>query len=282
MKEYLEEGHTVQCFETTQCIGGAFAGVGTTASTRIYDEMHLTISNYYMAFSDFPPRDEWRFWTGQEYGRYLEEYAQAFDLRRHIMFSHSCLRVERVETNSWNVTVLNIAENIEETLEFDAVAVCVGAHRLAKKPPIQDEHLFRGQVIHSSHYVNATSFAGKRVVCVGLGESGADIVREISSVSEECHLVVHQYPFCLPRLLPDGHPADALTSRLFYPQRDDSFFLWLFVLLVYLVIWLPLTLTRWGIRYTCWRGQTGPSVLSSFDSSPGSNVCGGGLNVNTY
>jgi cation diffusion facilitator CzcD-associated flavoprotein CzcO len=46
------------------------------------------------------------------------------------------------------------------------------------------------------------------VVVVGIGESGADLVKDISEVASSCHLVVRKYPFCIPRMLADGHPND--------------------------------------------------------------------------
>jgi cation diffusion facilitator CzcD-associated flavoprotein CzcO len=95
MKELLAEGHAVECFEKAASCGGAFSGKGSE-SNRIYESLYLTISNFYMAFSDFPPKDGWKFWTGAEYLQYLLDYAKHFDLLRHIKFSTEVVKVEKV------------------------------------------------------------------------------------------------------------------------------------------------------------------------------------------
>lgn len=59
-----------------------------------------------------------------------------------------------------------------------------------------------------NYYADVEKYRGKRVVVVGIGESGADLVKDISEVASSCHLVVRKYPFCIPRMLADGHPND--------------------------------------------------------------------------
>ena len=49
LKEVLEEGHSAICFERENVPGGVF----TTGVA--YDPMQLTVSQYFMAYSSFPP-----------------------------------------------------------------------------------------------------------------------------------------------------------------------------------------------------------------------------------
>ncbi len=97
IKELRAENIEVECFEKGASLGGAFAGPGVE-SNRAYESLHLTISNFYMAFSDFPPKDDWKFWTGAQYLAYLMDYAATFDLERHITFGTLVSNV--VEVNS--------------------------------------------------------------------------------------------------------------------------------------------------------------------------------------
>ncbi|CAE8623611.1 unnamed protein product, partial [Polarella glacialis] len=75
-------------------------------------------------------------------------------------------------------------------------------------------------VSHSSSYKNNLPFAGKDCVVVGLGESGADVVREISEVANSTVLAMRSFPYLIPRLArpfhsnPLGCPSDAFTSHL--------------------------------------------------------------------
>lgn len=182
LKECLEEGHDAHAYEAMSCIGGAFAGVGKSTANRLYENLHLTISNYYMAYSDFPPKCEWKFWTGAEYTEYLNDYAETFDLKRHITLSTRILRVERhaIEGQGWTVTMQNTMDGTISSKTFDAVAVSIGAHQRASFPTVEGMERFKGEVHHSSTYVDGQPFKGKRVVCIGMGESAADIVKDIS------------------------------------------------------------------------------------------------------
>src|SRR5690606_6762619 len=99
-----------------------------------YDSTLLTVSNYAMAFSSFPPpeHEERRFWTVREYQRYLARFAELFHLKDYVSFDSEVLRVERWKNELWLVTVRVGGEERQEV--FDAVAVCSGAFQQPKFP----------------------------------------------------------------------------------------------------------------------------------------------------
>src|SRR4051794_41731653 len=80
LKEVLEEGHSAVCCERESVPGGVF----TTGVA--YDPMQLTVSQYFMAYSSFPPplAEERRHWQRQEYADYLGRFRQRFGLDPHI------------------------------------------------------------------------------------------------------------------------------------------------------------------------------------------------------
>merc|ERR1719188_2362452 len=92
----------VDCFEKEKDIGGIF-NYGTEKN-GVYDNCVLTISNYLMAFSDMPPTGHRYHWHHSEYKNYLLQYARRYDLRRHIHFGTSVLRLEG-EPNRWHLIV---------------------------------------------------------------------------------------------------------------------------------------------------------------------------------
>lgn len=74
IKELKEEGHEVVCYEQGSATGGVFRP--NDGKNPAYDEMSLTVSNYFMAFSSLPPEEsERRFWTRGEYHTYLQRIA---------------------------------------------------------------------------------------------------------------------------------------------------------------------------------------------------------------
>ena len=69
IKELLDEGHRVRCFERETREGGNFNHPAGAA----YDTMYLTTTQYFTAFSSFPPplNQKPRHWSRQEYVDYL-------------------------------------------------------------------------------------------------------------------------------------------------------------------------------------------------------------------
>eukprot|EP00930_Biecheleria_cincta_P085043 TRINITY_DN74463_c0_g1_i1.p1 TRINITY_DN74463_c0_g1~~TRINITY_DN74463_c0_g1_i1.p1 ORF type:complete len:592 (+),score=84.60 TRINITY_DN74463_c0_g1_i1:39-1778(+) len=218
LKQLQDVGITnVECFEKEDDIGGIFHY--GAQKNGVYDNAVLTISNYMMAFSDMPPEGHRFHWHHSEYKAYLREYARRFDLLRHVTFNTMVHCLEG-EPGRWHVVVQNAAGELQDKGIFDAVAVCSGAHQAINQPQFPGWDSFTGEVTHSSSYKNSAPFAGKDCVVVGLGESGADIVREISEVANTTVLALRSFPYLIPRLArpfhknPFGCPSDAFTSHL--------------------------------------------------------------------
>jgi putative flavoprotein involved in K+ transport len=72
-------------------------------------------------------------------------------------------------------------------------------------PPSTGRALFRGTQIHSSAYRSPDPFAGQRVLVVGGGNSGAQILAEVSKVAETAWVTTEP-----PRFLPDDLDGRAL------------------------------------------------------------------------
>ncbi|MEH6509938.1 ArsO family NAD(P)H-dependent flavin-containing monooxygenase [Halopseudomonas aestusnigri] len=67
---------------------------------------------------------------------------------------------------------------------------------------------FLGQQLHSAHYVEAQPFAGKRVLVVGGGNSGAQILAEVSKVADATWVTATE-----PLFLPDDVDGRVLFER---------------------------------------------------------------------
>lgn len=248
IKELAAEGHTVQCFEASDRLGGVFSLAGSK-SNRVYNNLLLTISNYYMSFSDMMPEDGYRYWTGAQYLDYLQKYAQRFDLERCIHYNSPVLEVHHLKAkNKWRVVVSQNGK--ENEYEFDAVAVCCGTHQHNRNTAFPGQETFKGEIVHSSSYLDAKGFTGRDVLIVGMGESSADLTRDVSNVARTCHLLMRSYPLVVPRILRNGAPADCGTSRIRYIQAEDSFFIWGLCLIYAILYWILVKLQlvrRWDV-----------------------------------
>jgi len=80
-----------------------------------------------------------------------------------------------------------------------AVVSATGTWRSPFIPAYPGRELFAGAQLHSADYSGPAPFAGQRVLVVGGGNSGAQILAEVSSVAET--IWVTERP---PRFLPDG------------------------------------------------------------------------------
>lgn len=194
IKQLSDEGHDITCYEKMDGLGGVF-GVN-----EIYEDLHLTISNYFMAYSDdVPTKERLKFWSKAEYRRYLMNYVDKFGIEKCISFKTQVKSVRSLPDDKWEVTV--VKEGVEQTRTFDVVAVCSGLFQEPKIPQFPGLDRFQGEVIHSKYYRDKSYFEGKRVLCVGMGESSADITSEISSVAERCVLSLRRYHAVAPRYM---------------------------------------------------------------------------------
>ena len=214
IKELINAGIRVRCFESSNALGGAFNSTITTGQS--YNSLKLTVSNYFMAYSDFMPSDDEprRFWTAEEYKKYLENYVESNKIRKYICTGHRVISA-KVENEKVKVHVSN--KRAEFTEEYDYLAVCTGSNAIPKVPRYKDIELFEGSIIHSRSYLCAEKYRNKKVVCIGLGESGADIVHEISQVTD-CTVLVRDFPNVIPRWI-NNHTSDAYTTIFFYSMR---------------------------------------------------------------
>ena len=95
-----------------------------------------------------------------------------------------------------------------------ALVVATGSHnKLHRSVPseLHDQAIACGlDVIHSADYAHPEPYAGKRVLVIGIGNSGSDIAEKISHVAERTLLAVRTSPWINPPAL-GTTPCDKLV-----------------------------------------------------------------------
>ena len=178
LKELLDGGHDVTLFERSPVLGGVFA------TQSMYHDLHLTLSNWAMAYSDFPNKGLQGYPSGAEYLQYLKDYAAHFNLEQHIKYNTEVISASLDENRKW---VLEIKEHDKSRIEHvDALIVATGAHQVPKALPTPLSG-FQGKIVHSSDYTGAFREEVRqnklRILLIGGGESGADISADLGDLT---------------------------------------------------------------------------------------------------
>ena len=96
------------------------------------DFFRTNLPKQVMAFPDHPfPNELPSFITNQDVVRYLDTYAERFELKKYIKLDHLVVSVKPIADGneakqSWDVVVKDLKSETVEKLLFDAVVVCNG------------------------------------------------------------------------------------------------------------------------------------------------------------
>ncbi|NXE52651.1 FMO5 monooxygenase, partial [Casuarius casuarius] len=217
IKACLQEGLEPVCFERTRDIGGLwrFEEHPEEGRASIYKSVIINTSKEMMCFSDFPIPDDFpNYMHNSQIMEYFRMYAQHFDLLRHIRFKTSVCRVAKrpdfAVTGQWDVVTESDGE--QESAVFDAVLVCTGHHTDAHLPlhTFPGIEKFRGHYLHSRDYKDPQAFTDKRVVVIGIGNSGSDLAVEISQTAKQVFLSTRRGAWILNRVGNQGYPVDII------------------------------------------------------------------------
>ncbi|EQB78938.1 dimethylaniline monooxygenase [N-oxide-forming] 4 [Camelus ferus] len=158
--------------------------------TRVYKSLVTNVCKEMSCYSDFPFREDYpNFMKQEKFWEYLQEFAEHFDLLKYIQFRTTVCSVTKhpdfLETGQWDV--VTETEGQQDRAVFDAVMVCTG-HFLNPHLPLESFpgiHKFKGQILHSQEYKIPEGFQGKRVLVIGLGNTGGDVAVELSRTAAQ-------------------------------------------------------------------------------------------------
>ncbi|NXW87171.1 FMO5 monooxygenase, partial [Alopecoenas beccarii] len=242
IKACLQEGLEPVCFERTGDIGGLwrFEEHPEEGRASIYRSVIINTSKEMMCFSDFPiPEDFPNYMHNSKIMEYFRMYAQHFHLLRHVRFRVSDggtgeqrgrghrvpdARCPRAQTSVCRVSkrpdfattgqweVVTESEGKQEAAVFDAVLVCTGHHCEAHLPlsSFPGFKKFKGRYLHSRDYKDAQDFTDKRVVVIGIGNSGSDLAVEISQTAKQVFLSTRRGAWIFNRVGDRGYPMDII------------------------------------------------------------------------
>lgn len=169
-----------------------------------YDRLHLHTAKEYSALPYYPfPKLFARYPARQQVVRYLEDYADHFDIRPK--FNHTVTDItcqQEGKKHIWQVTaqvnpkhdnkvfednpakqdkamqdMSNPQKSEEKLHQYTAqnLVIATGYNRVPQRPTWPGLDGFTGTILHSHEYKNGEPFKDKKVMVVGFGNSGAEI-----------------------------------------------------------------------------------------------------------
>nr|XP_054592264.1 flavin-containing monooxygenase 5 isoform X3 [Nothobranchius furzeri] len=223
IKACLDEGLEPTCFESSDDMGGLwkFKAISEPNRASIYHSLTINSSKEMMCYSDFPiPADYPNYMHHSKILKYFRMYAEHFKLLEHICFQTSVKKVTQrpdfSRTGQWEVVTEN-KDGLEERHIFEAVICCTG-HYTYPNLPLKDFpgiETFEGNYFHSWDYKGTENMYGKRVVVIGIGNSGSDIAVESSKVAEQVYMSTRRGAWVIRQVSDNGLPVDMKYNTRF-------------------------------------------------------------------
>lgn len=173
--------------------------------TPMYESAHFISSRKTSGFFDFPMPEAFPDYpSNRQILRYTRDFATAYGLRAAIRFDTAVEAVER-DGDAWAVTLDDGSRH-----DYGAVICATGVTWTPRTPVHPGE--FTGEARHSSTYRDPREFRGKRVLVVGLGNSGADIACDAAANADAAFVSVRRGYHVIPKHV-FGIPSDEFSER---------------------------------------------------------------------
>jgi cation diffusion facilitator CzcD-associated flavoprotein CzcO len=199
-------------YELGRDVGGLWDIEGPRST--VYESAHLISSKRTTEFTEFPMRDEVADYPShRELLAYFRDFADEFGLRDGFEFGAEVVAAAPGD-DGWEVTVRTASG--ERTERHAGVVVANGTLSEPTVPEFAGS--FDGEVMHTSRYKSPTVFAGRRVLVIGAGNSGCDIVVDAVHHAKAVDISVRRGYYFVPKYL-FGRPADTLNQGRPLPPR---------------------------------------------------------------
>ena len=181
--------------------------------SAVYEGMR-TVTSRFTTYLGPPVPDDWpNYLPHAQANQYLQSFAESEELLPHVRFHTRYQSAEKTGRGTWLVTLSRDGQR--ETREYRGIIFATGAHHreLGKFPEsLRQQAVAAGvTVLHSADYKSPAPFAGKRVLIIGVGNSGSDIADKVSREAARTFLAIRTTPWINPQTL-FGVPCDKLTA----------------------------------------------------------------------
>lgn len=191
------------CLEKATDVGGIWRQPGAGERGPAYEALHLNSAKQLTGFADFPMPAELPLYPRHgDVAAYLRSFAEWAGLLSRVELCTEVQSVREAADGMWTV-ISKDALGAVSARRFDRVIVASGHNTEPSMPhPLPPgAETFRGPILHSMDFRTGESFAGRRVVVVGLGASAVDIAADISRHAARTLLSVRRGLHVIPKQL---------------------------------------------------------------------------------
>lgn len=189
------EGLDCTIFERAERLGGVWAGGYSNFGVQVQKELYQ--------FPDWPlPEGTPNFTPGPIFQKYLEDYADRFQIRSRIRLGAWVMALTPRSDGAagWTVSIEKGGELHQE--DFDLVVIATGLYsNIPNLLDIAGQEEFEGEVLHTSQVKTRAPLERKRVAVLGYGKSATDAALEAAAVADEVHIVFRETHWPVPRNL---------------------------------------------------------------------------------
>lgn len=202
-KVFQDNNIDFDCFEKGSDIGGLWWYENDNGQNSIYKSLCINTSKDMMAYSDYPmPKAYPDYPSHTQIFDYFNNYIHHFGFRPKIHFNTTVTQVDK-KCDKYLVTT-----NKHTLKEYDAVIVCNGHHWNPKYASFSGN--FNGEVIHAHDYKTPERFKDKKILVIGIGNSGVDLSSELSSAARKVVVSTRSGAYIIPKYL-FGVPTDHIS-----------------------------------------------------------------------
>ena len=210
IKNISEAGISVVAYDYNSDVGGNWIYNEKESHSSVFETTHIISSKTLSQYEDYPFKPEVSDYPSHEELRnYFQSYAKYFNLYRHIQFNTLVKSCVRLDNGHWEVKTIKDENEYVEI--FTDLVVCNGHHWEPKYPNYSGK--FTGDFLHSHLYKKAASFANKKVLVIGGGNSACDVAVETSRVSTKTAISWRRGYRIIPKFLM-GKPTDVFAIKM--------------------------------------------------------------------
>lgn len=177
------------------------------AWNHTWDSLHLFSPADYSSLSGWQlPATKETYPTKNEFLTYLQAYEKRYEFQVH--------RNTLVTQVTYANNLFTIDTNNNKQYHCKTLISATGTAKNPYIPTYPNQALFKGLQIHSVDYKNADSLKNKKVLIVGGGNSGAQILAEVSKVAPTTWVTKNP-----PNFLPDD-----IDGRYLFNQANNQFY----------------------------------------------------------